>query len=241
VAQNPGSGRLDDWADGNGAPDPANVVVPGRAGQGWPPGPRDYARPDVVGEPVIVDVKGDRCRSMLFTRLTTICRYRRVLGMNDAGGFFAQQDALREMADALRGLLSEGDECIYYTAVRMGPYNESMYWAVRPDGKYEMSKGRANALMVSAIRIKLSRPLYRLVDACYRDGKGTWFGLGVTVTPDGAVTAEYNYTTEPEWRDPITPTFHLREQEKYPRDEAHQPGWFKRRLVEAAAIEDGRS
>jgi hypothetical protein len=66
VAQNPGSGRLDDWADGNGAPDPANVVVPGRAGQGWPPGPRDYARPDVVGEPVIVDVKDGPTPSKTF-------------------------------------------------------------------------------------------------------------------------------------------------------------------------------
>jgi hypothetical protein len=161
--------------------------------------------------------------------------------MNEVGGFLAQQEALNEMADALRELLSEGDECIYYATVRMGPYGEAVYWAVRPDGKCEMSKGRANALMVSGIGPKLSRPLDRLVDECYQEGKGTWFGLGVTVIPDGAVTAEYNYDSEPEWFDTIEPTLYVQEQEKYPRDLEHQPEWFRRRLVEGqAALEEWR-
>jgi hypothetical protein len=87
----------------------------------------------------------------------------------------------------------------------------------------------------------LNLALDRLRQACYVEGKGTWFGIAVTVTRDGAATAEYNYDAEFEWNHTIEPTLYVREQEMFPRDLEHQPEWFQRRLAEGqAALEEFR-
>jgi hypothetical protein len=159
--------------------------------------------------------------------------------MSEMPPMLIQMEAFDEIAHALRELLSDEDECIYYVARWMGPYGETDFWAVRSRGKFDTPRGVADSIKgpggdFGSAEIKLRR-------ACYQEGKGTWFGLEMTVLPSGEVTAEYNYTSEPEWEDPIDPTIYVQEQEEFPRDLEHQPEWFKRRLVEGrVALEEWR-
>jgi hypothetical protein len=157
--------------------------------------------------------------------------------MSDVPGFSLQREALDEMAAALHGQLSEGDECIFYMVSWMGPFAQARCWAVRHDGRFESPLGPANS--IRGPRGGFGRAERRLREACYQEGKGTWFGLELTVTSDGEVTARYNYDADPEWTRPIEPTIYVQEQEKYPRDLEHQPEWFRRRLVEGrVALEE---
>jgi hypothetical protein len=151
--------------------------------------------------------------------------------MSEASGFPVQQGALDVVARSLASLLSSGDERIVYSSRGMGSYGEGEVWAVRQDGEHRSPFGRANSLKgPDGDGFTLAK--IRLRKACYQEGKGTWFGLEVTVAPDGAVTANYNYDTEPEWRRPIEPTLYVQEQERYPRDPEYQPEWFRQRLAE---------
>lgn len=160
--------------------------------------------------------------------------------MSETPSFILQQEAFDEIGRELYSFLSEGDEFIYFTGSYLGPAGENLYWAVRPDGEFEMAKGRANSLSSSG-NFSLSKAVRKLRKACYIEGKGTWFGIAVTVTRDGAATAEYNYDTEFEWDTRIEPTLYVREQEMFPRDLEHQPEWFQRRLAEGqAALEEYR-
>lgn len=160
--------------------------------------------------------------------------------MSEVPSFIRQQEAFDEVGRELYGMLVDGDESIYFTGSYLGPTGENQYWAVRHDGQFEMSKGRANSLS-SGGNFVLSNAIERLREACYIEGKGTWFGIAATVMPDGSATVEYNYETEPGWQSPIEPTLYVREQEMFPRDLEHQPEWFQRRLAEGqAALEEYR-
>lgn len=147
-----------------------------------------------------------------------------------------QRERLDEIGRSLAALLSDGDDCVLFILRRMGPFSEADFWAVRPDGRFISPLGPANDIHKTSPSLQLS--VAQLRKACHQEGKGTWFGLEVKVTPDGAVTAECNYDTEPNWELPIEPTLYVQEQEKYPRDPEHQPEWFKRRLIEGQVALD---
>ena len=156
--------------------------------------------------------------------------------MSEVPSFIVQQEALDEIGRSLAALLSDGDECVLFVSRWMGPFSEADFLSVRPDGRVASPLGPANDIHETGPSFDHSEALLRR--ACYQEGKGTWFGLEVKVTPDGAVTAKYNYDTEPNWELPIEPTLYVQEQEKYPRDPEHQPEWFKRRLAEGQAALD---
>jgi hypothetical protein len=159
--------------------------------------------------------------------------------MSEMPSIIAQQEYVGEMAESLRALLTQRDSCILYVANWMWPYSQSKCWAVRPDGQFNCAEGSANS--ISSPRGNFNLVEARLRKACYQDGKGTWFGLKLSVAADGEVTARYNYDSEPAWTRPIEPTLYVQEQEKYPRDLEHQPEWFKRRLAEGrVALEEWR-
>lgn len=157
--------------------------------------------------------------------------------MGEIPSLLVQQGAFDEMASVLFGLFSDGDERIVYVSRGMGPYGEADFWAVRPDGAHISPFGRANSLE-GPDEDGFDFAEIRLRKACYQEGRGTWFGLELTVTPEGSATAKYNYSEEPEWDRPIEPTLYVQEQEKYPRDPEYQPEWFKKRLVEGQAVLD---
>jgi hypothetical protein len=159
--------------------------------------------------------------------------------MSEVPNFIAQQQILDETALVLCELIETGDEAIVFAANCMGPFSQVKTWAVRPGGATLSPAGPAEVIGSPGGAFGLA--VMRLRNVCYEEGKGTWFGLELKVTPDGAVTAKYNYDTEPVWTRPIEPTIYVQEQEEFPRDLEHQPEWFRRRLVEGrVALEEWR-
>ncbi|MDR1264675.1 MAG: hypothetical protein LBK42_03705 [Propionibacteriaceae bacterium] len=69
----------------------------------------------------------------------------------------------------------------------------------------------------------------------YKPGLGTWFAVRVTVTADGKITSEFDYTNEPDFFSPVSPSSYVDDQHVYPIDEDKQPEWLKRRLAEGYA------
>jgi hypothetical protein len=85
------------------------------------------------------------------------------------------------------------------------------------------------------VPLEASIALRKLRAASYRDGSGTWFGLRLTVLPDGTAKAEYNYDDEPEWDAPVDPVVYVNDLKKFPRDEEHQPEWLRQKVAAVTA------
>lgn len=70
----------------------------------------------------------------------------------------------------------------------------------------------------------------RLRGGMYRENEGTWFSARYTVTPPSHFAIQYNWTNEPDFQ-PYPDLSHFAvEQERFPRDEAYLPPWFRERL-----------
>lgn len=147
-------------------------------------------------------------------------------------GLIAEQEALTRVAKELHGLLGPGDERAEYLGTVLAPVTSERVRAANPNGKYKMSDGQFNALPFTET---LRDAVRDLRSATYREGAGTWFSAKVSVTAQGAVSAEYNYDDEPEWDAPVDAVAYLTDLERFPRDEANQPEWLKAKLAEGRA------
>lgn len=76
---------------------------------------------------------------------------------------------------------------------------------------------------------------YELRSVMYRPGTGTWFTFALDITPDGQAKSTFDYDNEPDIPH-ADPTVYLNEQEKFPRDPDHQPGWYVERLTEGERL-----
>lgn len=69
---------------------------------------------------------------------------------------------------------------------------------------------------------------WRLRVGMYEEGRGTWFSAFFRTRTTGPHEIFYNWDNEPPWQPPAESFAH--EQRLFPRDGAHQPAWFRRRL-----------
>ena len=152
--------------------------------------------------------------------------------MNKPVGLVAERDALNVLAVHLHRLISPGDDRVELLASVTAVVNEQHIRAYHPEGRFSSPDGPFNDASGS---YELSKAMKRLREASYREGSGTWFGVRVTVTASGSVTAACNYDDEPPWFAPVDPVVYVRDQEKFPRDEDKQPEWLKQRLAEGLA------
>lgn len=152
--------------------------------------------------------------------------------MSESQGLLAQQEAFDRIGSELFRLLVEGDERIVCSASSTAPTSLVETFRYRVDGRLEDPDGRGESERTPVAVIVALKALRR---ACYVPENGTWFGVRITVTPDGRATAEYNYDLEPEWDVPIDPIAYVTDQEKFPRDEDCQPEWLKQKLAEGRA------
>ena len=109
---------------------------------------------------------------------------------------------------------------------RVGRTAESQATGRAPDG---------TLLDVRVDRTAL-RALKELRAAMARPGTGAWLTAWVHVSRDGRMTWDLDRDHEPEWFVPVSPLHYLQEQEEFPRDEEHIPGWMRERLDEARAL-----
>ncbi len=68
-----------------------------------------------------------------------------------------------------------------------------------------------------------------------RPGKGAWFTAHCTVTPEGKVSLDLDYDTEPDWDPPVDVRHYLEDWEAYPRSAHLTPAWLAERLEQARA------
>jgi hypothetical protein len=79
------------------------------------------------------------------------------------------------------------------------------------------------------------RRFQRLRGGMYRENEGTWFSARYVVQAPGRYTVQYNWTNEPDFQPYPDPSHFAIEQERFPRDEAYMPSWYRERLAAAQA------
>ncbi|MCL2490455.1 MAG: hypothetical protein FWF36_07020 [Propionibacteriaceae bacterium] len=76
--------------------------------------------------------------------------------------------------------------------------------------------------------------------AMYTPGLGTWFGFTLTITRPQAVDVKFVYDEFPaDDFHSVSPQMFVRDFERFPRDEAHTPGWLKAQLAEGRRLLGG--
>ncbi|MFI6346050.1 hypothetical protein [Streptomyces sp. NPDC050560] len=70
----------------------------------------------------------------------------------------------------------------------------------------------------------------RLRDGMYREGEGTWFSVRYLVRASGRFEVDYDWTNRPDFADFPPADQFAAEQERFPREEAHMPDWFRQQL-----------
>ncbi|SHG51310.1 hypothetical protein [Streptoalloteichus hindustanus] len=86
-----------------------------------------------------------------------------------------------------------------------------------------------------------SRPLppsVQVVEMCvvlrrnmHSSGTGSWFTARFLVSPDGRMTNEFDYDTEPKWQNPPPPTAFGEELRAFPRPADRVPSWLHERAA----------
>ena len=80
----------------------------------------------------------------------------------------------------------------------------------------------------------------RLREVMYRPGTGTWFGFTLTIRRPQSVDVAFDYDGLPALIQPVpSPQAFVWDFEKFPRDEAHTPGWLKAQLAEGNRLLNG--
>ncbi|MGW3996184.1 hypothetical protein [Amycolatopsis sp. NPDC004772] len=79
------------------------------------------------------------------------------------------------------------------------------------------------------------RAFQRLRGGMYTENEGTWFSARYTLEPPSRFTIQYNYENQPDFQPPPAPGEFATEQERFPRDEASMPDWYRAGLEAARA------
>ena len=138
-----------------------------------------------------------------------------------------QGKLIEDIAAIVSEAATPSSKTLLYRSRALTPYQQSSLSAVGLNGAEE----RLRPPHTLAVLIK------RMREVMYRPGVGTWFTFTLSITPEGAVDAQFNYDDEPEWSRPTEPVFYVQDMERFPRDEAHTPAWLVKQL-ELGRIQD---
>lgn len=79
------------------------------------------------------------------------------------------------------------------------------------------------------------RAFQRLRGGMYAENEGTWFSARYILEPPGRFTIQYNWQNQPNFDPQPAPEEFAIEQERFPRDEAYMPPWYRAGLEAARA------
>lgn len=147
--------------------------------------------------------------------------------MDDERGLMAEQEALAVVGRQLYRLIPEGARVVVFRAAVLSAVMSASAVAEAEDGSTSSLRlgGKLDSDDVDALRSLM-----------YRPGSGTWFSLELTVTAQQSMTSRFNYEDEPDFGlGGVDPIAYVTDQDAFPRDEAHQPGWLKLKLAEGRA------
>lgn len=68
----------------------------------------------------------------------------------------------------------------------------------------------------------------------FEPGQGTWFSMRYVVEQSGKYHTSFDYDGEPEFDFSLADASYAADLARFPRDEAHLPGWLKEKLAAAA-------
>lgn len=111
------------------------------------------------------------------------------------------------------------------TYVAAGKVSEHVTFAEMADGR--RSRLRPGVDFVDA--------LDELRRAMHDTERGVWYTAEITVSRDLRLSIDFNYDDEPQWGLAISPRSYVEDLELFPRAEAAQPEWLRRRVAEASS------
>jgi hypothetical protein len=143
--------------------------------------------------------------------------------MPNDGGLFAQQEAQRALGAEVARYMS-GDAVA--TVVKVS--------ALVPTSLFLLYEETADGDLTSVpMDMDFDTAVFaNLRGVMYQPGSGTWFSAEFRVDRTGAVDAQFNYDSEPEWDAPVDSIAYVTDFEKYPRDVENQPEWLRAKLAE---------
>ncbi|MFZ4842303.1 hypothetical protein [Mycetocola saprophilus] len=152
-------------------------------------------------------------------------------------GLGSEQEAFNSLGRALYGLLTPGSTRVEFESNVLRGTSSTRVRVFSPSGQLSLeSMGERYSSPGSSWEIDDLAEALR--DACYREGKGTWFSVKIVVHATGSARAEYNYDLEPEvfpGDAAPDPAAYVEDQEFFPRDISAQPEWLRQRLAEGQA------
>lgn len=102
----------------------------------------------------------------------------------------------------------------------LGRQTDGAVGALDPSGTYQLWEPPA----------EVWRMFQRLRGGMYRDGEGTWFSARLTVLPPARFSIEYNWAHRPSFPQWPSPAEFAVELERFPREDAYLPDWFRASL-----------
>ncbi|MCQ1954694.1 hypothetical protein [Arthrobacter sp. zg-Y238] len=124
----------------------------------------------------------------------------------------------RDLARVLDESVPEGWQSLKFAALAAGTVMESLTYVYR-NGVEE----RANSKHAFSV-------LDQLRELMYRPGYGTWFSLEMHIDNQGHVETHYNFDEQADWSFPLDNESYVEDQEQFPRDPEHIPGWLAPKL-----------
>ena len=142
--------------------------------------------------------------------------------MSDASGPSDEQRIFDEFAAAAEDGWVSGE----IRVLEAGKQAEYRLVAFHADGRKSFPNPQGFALedAIDNIRTRL-----------YQTGRGAWFSAVFRLEPNGRFTADFDYDSEPPWDIPVVDATYLEEQQLFPRDEQHQPDWYRQKLDRASS------
>lgn len=74
------------------------------------------------------------------------------------------------------------------------------------------------------------RAFQRLRGGMYVENEGTWFSARYTLEPPSRFAIQYNHQNQPDFQPQPAPQEFATEQERFPRDAAYMPRWYRHGL-----------
>ncbi|MCQ2001821.1 hypothetical protein [Arthrobacter zhaoxinii] len=125
-----------------------------------------------------------------------------------------EKDLARVLDEGVPG----GWQSLKFEARSAGKVTESLTYVYR-NGVEERANSKA--------AFSLLRPLRKLM---YRPDYGTWFSMEMHLDNQGHAETHYNFDEEEDWSFPLADRSYQQDQQRFPRDPEHIPGWLAPKL-----------
>lgn len=146
------------------------------------------------------------------------------MGNEKAQDLEKQADLVYQISSLVASEAPEGWESIRFVAHKTSTVS-AYETSIQRDGVEEVARSSFSAMDLCG----------DLREEMYQPGLGAWFSFTLEIAADGRVTTLFDYDNEPVISSADAENF-VFEQKHFPRDEEHQPEWYRARLAEGERL-----